>query len=350
MIIPASSFSTTYLGKTISLYLLKNKNGLKVQITNYGAIIVSIYVPKPNGEVVDIVQGYDNIGDYLKGNRHYMGAVCGRFSNRITKGKFSLKGREYTLAVNNGPNHHHGGNKGFDKVIWDVVQYSENQLELHYLSKDGEEGYPGNLKVAVTYILTDENELRIDYQAVTDKSTPVNLTSHSYFNLAGAGSGEVLNQELMINADFFTPIDTTSVPTGEIIKVKGTPMDFTRLRLIGESINADYEQLIFGAGYDHNWILNHPHGELGLAAVAKDPVSGTTMEIYTTQPGLQLYTANWVDGELGKGGKKYYKQWAFCLEAQHFADSVNKPHFLSVILNPGEDYRQTTIHHFILST
>lgn len=348
MIIAESSFKTKHQDKDISLYTLKNKNGLVVQITNYGAIIVSLYVPDRNGKLADIVQGYDNITDYIEGNGPYMGAVCGRCANRIAGGKFTLNDKEYVLAVNNGPNHLHGGNKGFDKAVWDVVHASTGQLKLEYLSEDGKEGYPGNLRVSVNYSLTDQDELKIDYLAFTDKTTIVNLTSHSYFNLAGEGSGDILNQQLMINAKYYTPIDQTSVPTGEILKVAGTPMDFTTMRPIGAYIDNDYEQLRYGTGYDHNWVLNHSYNKPGLAAVAHDPVSGRAMEITTTQPGLQLYTANWVDGEMGKGGKKYNKRWAFCLETQNFADAINKPHFPQVVLNPEEEYRQSTIHRFYI--
>jgi aldose 1-epimerase len=348
MITLESAFKTVHQGKDISLFTLKNTNGLVAQVTNYGAIIVSIYVPDRSGKLADIVQGYGSIGEYIQGNRFYMGAVCGRCADRIARGRFNLHGKKYSLVVNNGPNHLHGGLKGFDKVVWNVLESSINHVHLKYASKDGEEGYPGNLNVSVIYTLTDQDELRIDYSAVTDKTTPVNLTSHSYFNLAGEGSGDVLDQQLFINADFFTPIDETSVPTGEIRKVAGTPMDFTDSRTIGQFINSDDEQLRFGTGYDHTWMLNHPYGELGLAAIAKEPVSGRVMEIYTTQPGLHLYTSNWVDGEKGKGGKTYGKRWAYCLETQHFADSINKPHFPSVILNPGDEYRQYTIHRFLI--
>lgn len=347
-IIKESSFKTAHQGKDISLYTLKNKNGLIVQITNYGAIIVSIYVPGRNGKFADIVQGYDNITDYLQGNGPYMGAVCGRCANRIAGGKFTLNNKEYTLSVNNGTNHLHGGFKGFDKVVWNKVKYSTNHIQLDYFSKDGEEGYPGNLKVSVTYTLTDRDKLKIDYSASTDITTIINLTSHSYFNLAGEGSGDVLNQQLMINANFFTPIDHNSVPTGEIRKVAGTPMDFTTLRTIGQYIDTNDKQLRFGTGYDHNWVLNHRYGESGLAAIAYDPVSGRAMEIYTTQPGLQLYTANWVDGEKGKGGKKYNKRWAFCLETQHFADAINEPHFPSIILYPQKEYHHSTVLRFFI--
>lgn len=344
--IKEDSFKGVHNGKPTGLYTLKNKNGLIVQITNYGAIIVSIYAPDRNGKLADIVQGYDTISEYINGNGPYMGAVVGRCANRIAKGRFSLSGKQYSLAVNNGPNHLHGGISGFDKVVWDVTASSSSSVQLQYLSADGEEGYPGNVKAAVTYTLTDNNELHLDYLATTDKTTVVNLASHSYFNLQGEGSGDICNQELMINAAYFTPIDETSIPTGEIISVKGTPMDFTKSRKIGEMIDSDDEQLKFGAGYDHNWVLDHIAGESGLAAIAHDPASGRILEIHTTQPGVQLYTANWINGEPGKGGKKYGKRWAFALETQHFADAVNKSHFPSTILNPGEKYKHSCVYKF----
>jgi aldose 1-epimerase len=346
-IIQEASFKSLHEGKQTGLYTLKNKNGLIAQITNYGAIIVSLTVPDRNGRFTDIVQGYDTIREYIQGNSPYMGAICGRCANRIGKGRFTLANREYVLAANNGPNHLHGGITGFSKVVWDMVQVSANRLQLEYLSRNMEEGYPGNLRVSVTYSLTDNNELRLDYRATTDKPTVVNLASHSYFNLAGEGSGDIYNQELMINGAFFTPTDETSVPTGEIRTVKGTPLDFTSSKKIGRDIDKDDEQLKFGAGYDQNWVLQHRQGTLGLAASAYDPVSGRVMEIYTTQPGVQLYTANWIDGEMGKGGKKYGRRWAFCLETQHFPDAVNQPHFPSTLLNPGEEYRQSCVHRFM---
>ncbi|MBP7731272.1 MAG: galactose mutarotase [Bacteroidales bacterium] len=345
-IIDEESFKTVYSDKPVVLHTLKNKNGLITQITNYGAIIVSLFVPDHNGKMEDIVQGYDTAMEYIKGNSPYMGAVCGRCANRIAGGKFKLDGKEYSLAKNSGPNHLHGGIIGFSKVVWNVVKTSVSSVSLEYLSADGEEGYPGNLTVSVKYTLTDDDELRIDYFAISDKTTIVNLASHSYFNLAGEGSGNIYNQELMINGAFFTPVDETSIPTGEILSVKGTPMDFIALRKIGLFIDNDYEQLKFGAGYDHNWVLNHRTGVLDLAAIARDPVSGRIMEIYTTQPGVQFYTANWVDNERGKGGKIYGKRWAFCLETQHFPDSINKPHFPSVILNTGEEYKHVVIYKF----
>ncbi len=347
-IIHEESFKGQHHGEPTGLYTLKNTNGLVAQVTNYGAILVSIFVPDSKGNFTDVVQGYDNIADYLNGNGPYMGAVCGRCANRIAGGKFTLLGEQYTLAVNNGPNHLHGGIKGFNKVVWHVVNVSESSIKLEYFSVDGEEGYPGNLKASVTYTLTDANEVRLDYHATTDKPTVANFAGHSYFNLAGEGSGSVYDQELMISGDFFTPTDETNIPTGEILRVKGTPMDFTKPKRIGLEIDKDDEQLKFGAGYDHNWVLNHRVGTLGLAAVARDPLSGRIMEVYTTQPGLQLYTANWIDGEKGKGGKKYGRRWAFCLETQHFADSINKPHFPSTILNPGEEYKHFCIYKFLV--
>ena len=345
-IIPEEAFKSVHKGKATSLHTLKNSKGLIAQVTNYGAIIVSICVPDRKGNMADIVQGYDTISEYINGNGPYMGAVCGRCANRIALGKFTLLGKEYTLAVNNGPNHLHGGITGFDKVVWDVVKTSVNSVKMKYTSADGEEGYPGTLEVSVTYTLTDENELRLDYHAVTDKPTVVNLASHSYFNLAGEGSGSIYDQELLINADFFTPTDETNVPTGEIRPVKGTPMDFTSPKRIGEGIDRDDIQIRYGAGYDHNWVLKHTAGTLGPAVVARDPVSGRVMEVLTTQPGVQLYTANWIDNEKGKGGKRYQRRWAFCLETQHFADAINKPHFPSTILNPGEEYKHTCIYKF----
>ncbi|HOW09728.1 MAG TPA: aldose epimerase family protein [Bacteroidales bacterium] len=340
------SFKSIHNGKPTGLYTLKNHNGVAVRITNYGAIIVSIVVPDRKGNFADIVQGYDTIREYIEGNSPYMGAICGRCANRIAGGRFELNGKQYSLAVNNGPNHLHGGITGFSKVVWDVLNANSSQVQLEYVSKDGEENYPGNLRVSVTYTLTEDDELRIGYRAVTDKPTVVNLAGHSYFNLAGEGSGSIYDQELMINARFFTPIDETSVPTGEILSVKGTPMDFTSPKKIGAEIDSDYEQLRFGAGYDHNFVLDHPTGVTGLAAAAFDPASGRVLEVYTTQPGLQLYTANWIDNEKGKGGKRYGRRWAFCLETQHFADAVNKPHFPSAILNPGEEYRHNCIYKF----
>lgn len=345
-IINEDAFRSSFRGKETGLYTLKNRKGLIAQITNYGAIIVSIYIPDRSGAMADIVQGYDTIQEYINGNGPYMGAICGRCANRIAKGKFNLLDKEYTLAINNGPNHLHGGLKGFSMKVWDVISASSSSVRMEYLSVDGEEGYPGNLKVSVTYTLTDNDELKIDYSATTDKTTVINLASHSYFNLAGEGSGSIYDHELIINGIFYTPTDETSVPTGEICRVEGTPMDFRVPKRIGKDIDVDNVQLKYGAGYDHNWVLRHRTGTLGLAAAVKDPVSGRIMEIYTTQPGVQFYTANWIDNEPGKSGKNYGRRGSFCLETQHFADAINKPHFPSTILNPGESYKHTCIHKF----
>jgi aldose 1-epimerase len=344
--IDEGAFKGVHKGKPTSLHTLRNKNGLIAQITNYGGIIVSLYVPGRKGSLSDVVQGYDTIKEYIDGNGPYMGAVCGRCANRIAKGKFTILGKEYSLAVNNGPNHLHGGITGFNRVVWDVIKSSPSSLQLLYLSTNGEEGYPGNLRVSVTYTLTEKNELRLDYSASSDKTTIVNLASHSYFNLGGEGSGSIYDHDLMINGSFFTPTDETNIPTGEIRSVKGTPMDFINPRKIGAAIDMDDEQLKYGAGYDHNWVLSHRTGNLGLAAVAHDPESGRVMEIFTTQPGVQLYTANWIDNEKGKGGKKYQRRWAFCLETQHFPDAINKPHFPSTILKQGKEYRHSVVHRF----
>lgn len=345
-IISEDSFKGVHDGKPTALYTLRNKNGFVAQVTNYGAIIVSIFAPDREGNFADVVQGYDNIADYINLNGPYMGAICGRCANRIARGRFSLNGKEYTLAVNNGPNHLHGGIKGFSKVVWHVVDASASSVKMEYIAADGEEGYPGNLKTSVTYTLTDSNELRIDFRATTDETTLVNLAGHTYFNLAGEGSGSIYDHELMINGRFFTPTDETNIPTGEIITVSGTPFDFTSPKKIGKDIDKDDEQLRYGAGYDHNWVLDHPAGVPGLAATVRDPLSGRTLEVLTTQPGLQLYTANWFDNEKGKSGKRYGKRWAYALETQHFPDAVNKPHFQSIVLNPGKECRQTCMYRF----
>lgn len=345
-IIKEESFRAIHNEKPVNLFTLKNKNGLIAQVTNYGAILVSIYVPDRKEKLADIVQGYDTIDEYINGNGPYMGAICGRCANRIAQGKFTLSGKQHSLAVNNGPNHLHGGITGFSKVVWDVVRSDQSSVRFSYFSKEGEEGYPGNLTVTVTYTLAENDELRLDYHASTDKTTLVNLASHSYFNLAGEGSGSIYDHELTIYGSYFTPIDETSVPTGEILNVRGTPMDFTGPKKIGADIDRDDLQLKYGSGYDHNWVLSHPAGILGPAAAAYDAGSGRFMEIFTTQPGVQLYTANWIDGEAGKGGKKYGKRWAFCLETQHFPDAVNKSHFPTTVLHPGEEYIQSCVHRF----
>jgi aldose 1-epimerase len=335
-------------GKPVNIYTLTNKNGLMARITNYGGIVVSLMVPDRSGKLGDVVLGYDSLDGYIK-NNPYFGCLVGRYGNRIGKARFSLDGKEYTLAANNGENHLHGGLKGYDKVVWDAKTIKTEEgvgLELAYLSPDGEEGYPGNLSIKVHYILTNENALKIDYFAATDKKTVVNLTHHSYFNLAGKGT--ILDHLLMINADKFTPVDKGLIPTGKLEEVKGTPFDFTEPTAIGARIDQDDEQLRYGLGYDHNWVLNKRRsGIMTLAATLYDQKSGRFMEVLTTEPGLQFYAGNFLDGTIsGKGGQVYAYRSGLCLEAQHYPDSPNKAHFPSVVLNPGDEYRQTTLYKF----
>jgi aldose 1-epimerase len=335
-------------GTEIALYTLRNRNGLAVQISNYGGAVVSVKTPDRGGRMADVVLGYNQPQSYAD-DTVFFGIIVGRYANRIAKGKFSLKGVEYQLAQNNPPNHLHGGVRGFNKVIWSPRAVSRPDgaaLELSYLSKDGEEGYPGNLSVKVIYVLTNANELRIEYSATTDKETIVNLTNHSYFNLAGAGAGSILQHVLRINASKFTPIDETSIPTGELRPVKGTPFDFTRATVIGTRIDQADEQLRFGKGYDHNFVLNKKGKELSFAAEAYEPKSGRVLEVWTTEPGLQLYTGNFLDSVHGKGGKVYNKRDAFCLEAEHFPDSPNQPSFPSVVLEPNRRYTEMTVYKF----
>jgi aldose 1-epimerase len=338
-------------GKEVSLYTLANRNGVEAKITNFGGIVVSLKVPDRNGQLDDVVLGYDNLSDYAEGNAGYLGALIGRYGNRIARGRFRLNGVEYKLATNNNENHLHGGVKGFDKVIWTARALKTSgggvALELTYLSHDGEEGYPGNLQVRVVYTLTDKNELKIDYSATTDKDTIVNLTHHSYFNLAGAGNGDILNHKLMINAQRFTPVDVTLIPTGELKSVKGTPFDFTQPLPIGARINQDEEQLKRGNGYDHNWVLDGRAGALRRVAEVSEQTTGRVMEIWTTEPGLQLYTGNYLgETKPGKGGKTYKPRYGFALETQHFPDSPNEPKFPSTVLKKGAKYRSTTIYKF----
>lgn len=344
-------FGQTAEGIPVDLFTLTNRNGVEVKITNYGGIVVSLKVPDRNGTLGDVVLGYDTLEGYLKDNRPYFGAIIGRYANRIAKGRFTLDGREYRLAQNDGDNHLHGGIKGFDKVVWKARPVKNRQgvgVRLTYRSRDGEEGYPGTVSVTVTYTLTDANELRIDYVATTTKKTILNLTHHSYFNLAG--TGDILEHRLWINADRFTPVDRTLIPTGEIRSVKGTPLDFTRPTPIGARIEEQDEQLLFGHGYDHNWVLNKSDASLTLAARVKEPRTGRVLEVYTTEPGLQFYSGNFLDGSItGKANRVYGRRAGFCLEAQHFPDSPNKPHFPSVVLAPGQQYRQTTVYKFSVS-
>ena len=334
----------------LNVYTLTNKNGLTMRVTNWGGRIMSLMVPDKKGAMADIVLGYDSADQYRNGNP-YFGALIGRVGNRIAKGKFSLEGKEYNLAINNGVNALHGGPRGFHNVYWEAIpSASTNALELHYLSKDGEEGYPGNLDVKVTYTLTDKNELMIDYAATTDKTTIVNLTHHSFFNLAGDGGGDILKHEIMITSDRFTPVDQGLIPTGELRKVDGTPFDFRKPHAIGERIGNDDDQLRAGKGYDHNWVLNKKGNDLSLAARITEPVSGRVMEVWTTEPGLQFYSGNFLNGkDIGKGGKPYPFRGAFCLEAQHFPDSPNHAEFPPVVLRPGLVYKQKTVYKFLIS-
>ncbi|MBC7919465.1 MAG: galactose mutarotase [Ferruginibacter sp.] len=350
------AFGTTKEGTPVDLYTLSNGNGLTVKITNYGGIVTSVVTPDKNGIPGDVVLGFDSLSGYLKENP-FFGALAGRYANRIAKGRFQLDGVEYKLATNNGPNHLHGGTKGFDKQVWEAEEMGGGAgLRLTYRSPDGEEGYPGNLTVAVVYRLTPENGLKIDYTAQTDKATPLNLTNHSYFNLSAGKATGALTHELMIDADKYTVVDATLIPTGELRPVKGTPMDFTGRQSAGrQSAEPDSvaPQLIgthiaeVKGGYDHNYVLNHPEGQFSLAARAYEPVSGRVMEVYTDQPGVQFYTGNFLNGSLtGKEGFKYTKHYGFCLETQHFPDSPNQPAFPSAILKPGETYRTATEYRF----
>ena len=335
-------------GQAIDLYTLTNRNGMEVTITNYGGRVVSLLAPDRAGKVADVVLGFDDLSGYLAENP-YFGALVGRYANRIANGEFSLDGVEYHVPRNDGPNALHGGIRGFDKRVWTAhdVTKENPSLELTYLSKDGEEGYPGNLSVKVVYTLTDNNELQIDYTATTDKETVLNLTNHSYFNLAGQGNGNILNHQLMINADRLTPINSTLIPTGELRPVDGTPFDFRKPAAIVPRINDDNEQLKFGKGYDHNFVVNHKDTRPVLAARVTDPESGRVMEVLTTQPGMQLYTGNFLDGTIhGKGGKVYGYRSALCLETQHFPNSPNQPNFPSAELKPGQTFHETTIYKF----
>ena len=338
------SFGKTPDGKQVDLYTLTNTSGIRARITSFGAILVSLEVPDRNGKLADITLGFDKLDGYL-GVHPYFGAIVGRYANRIGKAAFKLDGVEYKLAANNAENHLHGGIKGFDKVVWRLedlgVKGAGAVVKMNYISEDGEEGYPGNLACSVTYTLTEDDKLQISYEAETDKKTVVNLTNHSYFNLAGQGTGNILGHELMINADKYTVVDEGLIPTGENRNVKGTPMDFTTPMTIGSRIGQ------VEGGYDHNYVLKSGGGTLALAAKAYEPTSGRVMEIHTDQPGVQFYTGNFLDGSVtGKAGKVYQKNYGFCLETQHFPDSPNKPDFPSVVLFPGQKYSTVTVYKF----
>ncbi|MCR4439113.1 MAG: aldose epimerase family protein [bacterium] len=336
-------------GRVVEAFDLRNAHGMKARIITYGGIVVSLEVPDRQGKFADVVLGYSSLQPYLE-DSPYFGAIVGRYGNRIANGRFVLDGVEYRLATNDGPNHLHGGVRGFDKVVWQGEPVREKDavgVRLTYLSPDGEEGYPGNLRAVVTYRLTNQNELHIDYEATSDKPTIVNLTHHSYFNLAGEGSGDILGHVLQILADRFTPVDAGLIPTGELRSVEATPFDFRQPTPVGQRIDWDDEQLRNGRGYDHNFVLNSGGGMLALAATVYEPTSGRVMEVLTTEPGLQFYSGNFLDGHhVGKSGKAYGHRSGFCLEAQHFPDSPNTPHFPSVVLRPGETYRQGTVYRF----
>jgi len=336
-------------GRPITLYTLTNSHGVEVRTMNYGGIILSMRMPNRKGQLADVVLGHDTLEGYVP-NPPYIGALIGRYGNRIANGTFTLDGKTYTLPKNDGPNTLHGGVKRtFDKVVWDGAPLKGGKagVTFTYLSKDGEEGFPGNVKVKVTYTLNDENELVIDYEATTDKATPINLTQHSYFNLAGEGTSDILNHEIMISADRFTPVDKNLIPTGELRAVKGTPLDFTTPMKIGARIDDNYEQLLLGHGYDHNFVINRQGDGMALAARVYEPTSGRVLEVSTTQPGVQFYTGNFLDGTVtGKQGHVYKRRYAFCLETQHFPDSPNHPEFPSTILKPGDTFQSKTIFKF----
>jgi len=334
-------------GKAVTLFTMRNKNGVEMNVMNYGGIIVSLKVPDKNGVVEDVTLGYDSLKDYVKASP-FFGALIGRYGNRIAKGKFTLDGKQHTLAANNGVNHLHGGPKGFDKVFWNIQEASDSieaKLKLTYQSKDGEEGYPGNLNVEVMYSLTNENEVKIEYKATTDKKTVINLTQHAYFNLSGNARRDIRGHQLTIHADRFLPVDATLIPTGILQPVKNTPFDFTSKQIVGSRINEKDAQLISSKGYDHCWILNSN----GFAKVAtlEDSISGRRMEVFTDQPGIQFYSGNFLDGSnVGKGGVVYNQRFGLCLETQHFPDSPNQPSFPTTVLSPGETYQTVTSYKF----
>jgi aldose 1-epimerase len=342
-----AKFGTTADGTAVDVFTLRNAAGVEVRAMTYGAIITSIKVPDRSGTMGDVVLGFDALDGYLK-QHPFFGAIVGRYGNRIGKGRFTIDGKTYTLATNNGPNSLHGGIRGFDKFVWQAEPMSGRAgVTFSRTSPDGEEGYPGTLAVRVGYELTDRNELIVGYHATTDKATPVNLTQHSYFNLAGQGSGDILQHQMMINADRYTPVDGTLIPTGELAAVKGTPFDFTTATPIGARINDSHPQLKNGQGYDHNWVLNRNAEGVSLAARVVEPSTGRTLEVSTTEPGVQFYAGNFLDGTLtGKGGHVYQRRNGFCLETQHFPDSPNQPSFPSTIVKPGQEYSSKTIFTF----
>ncbi|ATL46339.1 galactose-1-epimerase [Chitinophaga caeni] len=343
----AKKFDTTIGGNPVALYFLRNSHGMKMAVTNYGAKVVSLLVPDKNGLPEDVVLGFDHIGGYFNAAEKYYGGVVGRFANRIGKSKFTMDGKTYHLYSNNGNNTLHGGKSGFNSVVWEVSQPDSSSLVFHYRSIDGEEGFPGNLDVTMVYTLTENNIFRIHYKAITDKPTQVNLSHHSFFNLHGAGNGSIEDHIVTINADKYTPIDDEFIPTGIIAPVKNTPMDFTNPTKISDALDSTFDQVRFGKGYDHNWVLNNQQGNLSLAATVYEPKSGRTMEVWTTEPGLQFYTGNFQTGaDTGKLHKAYRFREAFCMETQHFPNTPNQPNFPSTRLEPGQTYTHTCEYRF----
>lgn len=344
-----TDFQKTVQGKETDLFILSNNNGAEVAVTNYGGAILAIMVPDKNGNLGNVIQGHDTIDKVINSPEPFLSTLIGRYGNRICKGRFTLDGKEYTLAINNGPNSLHGGPTGFHARVWDAEQPAKNSVVLKYLSVDGEEGFPGNLNVEVVYTLSDSNELIIEYKATTDKRTLVNLTHHAFFSLSGLANPtqSVENNILTINADYYTPMDEVSITTGEILKVADTPMDFRTPHVVGSRINEPFQQLVYGAGYDHCYVLNKLEvGALSFAVKCVEPVSGRSLEMYTTEPGVQLYTSNWLNGFSGWHGATFPARSAICFEAQHFPDTPNKAHFPSAVLNPGETYHQVTVYKF----
>ncbi|MBR1402116.1 MAG: galactose mutarotase [Prevotella sp.] len=343
------NFQTTVNGKNTDLYILKNNQGNEVAVTNYGGAIVAIMVPDKDGNIANVIQGHDNIQDVINSPEPYLSTLIGRYGNRIKEGKFTLNGKEYQLAINNGPNALHGGPTGFHAQVWDALQMSDNTLVLNYVSPYLQEGFTGEMKVTVVYTFGNDNDLTIGYMATTNKKTIVNLTHHAFFSLAGiANPTPTIDEQVCeINADFFIPIDENSIPTGEILKVAGTPFDFRTPKPVGRDIDADDEQIKNGAGYDHCFVLNKKEeGELSFAARLTEPKSGRTLDVYTTEPGMQVYSDNWADGYSGQNGATFPRRSAICFECQHFPDSPNRPYFPSVILLPGQQYKQKTVYRF----
>ena len=350
LLVSPAAFRKEVQGQLTDLYTIRNKTGLVAQVTNYGAKLVTLVVPDRNGVPADVVMGYDNIDRYLTANPNF-GATVGRYANRISNASFSLDGTTYSLSKNDGPNILHGGNKSFRQVVWKATQPDPSSVALAYRSADGEEGFPGNLDVRVVYSLTDDNELRIEYRATTDRATVINLTNHSFFNLAGHGNGDILGQLLQVNASAYTRVKAGFIPTGEIVTVAGTPMDFRKPMAVGSRIKDDYPELRLPAtpGYDQNFVLDKKPGELSLAATMTDPKSGRVMELFTTEPGLQVFSgqnSNGAGGFVGKREVPYQVYSSLCLEPQHFPDSPNRPEFPSTVLRPGETYSQTSVYRF----